>query len=205
MKTKHQQNLLAAALVGALAFTTAFARADEPITPETARVITKDAFVYGYPMVDNYKTLYKQAVDRGGPDYRAPFNEISSAKNIATPADTWVVTPNSDTPYSFLWMDLRAEPLVITMPKIEKGRYYSAQLIDLYTYNFAYLGTRAYGNGGGDFLIAGPGWKGAKPKGIKAVIHCDTEIAYTLFRTQFLIPAICRTSGKSSPVTRCSH
>jgi hypothetical protein len=188
MKTTLKQNLLAAALVGVLALSATIVCAAEPVTTEAARAITKDAFVYGYPLVDNYKTLYKQAVDRGGSDYRAPFNEISSAKNIATPADTWVVTPNSDTPYSFLWMDLRAEPLVITMPKIEKGRYYSAQLIDLYTYNFAYLGTRAYGNGGGDFLIAGPGWNGAKPKGIKAVIHCDTEIAYTLFRTQLFNP-----------------
>ena len=42
-------------------------------------------------------------------------------------------------------MDFRAEPMVISMPKIEKNRYRSAQLIDLYTFNFAYLGTRSYG------------------------------------------------------------
>jgi hypothetical protein len=154
------------------------------VTADEARAIAKDAFVYGYPLVESYKTLYKQAVDHDNSDYRAPFNEIASAADIATPADTWVVTPNSDTPYSFLWMDLRAEPLVVTMPKIEMGRYYSAQLIDLQTFNFAYLGTRAFGNAGGDFLIAGPGWKGEQPKGIKAVIHCETEIAYALFRTQ---------------------
>jgi hypothetical protein len=73
---------------------------------------------------------------------------------------------------------------VISMPKIEKARYYPAQLIDLQTFNFAYLGTRAFGNGGGDFLIAGPGWKGEKPVGVKAVIPCETELCYALFRTQ---------------------
>lgn len=154
------------------------------ISPTEARAIAKDAFVYGYPLVESYKTLYKQAVDCGNSDYRAPLNEIASAANVATPADTWVVTPNSDTPYSFLWMDLRAEPVVVTTPAIEQSRYYSAQLIDLYTFNFAYLGTRAFGNDGGDFLIAGPDWKGEAPNGIKAVIACETEIAYALFRTQ---------------------
>jgi hypothetical protein len=63
-----------------------------------------------------------------------------------------VVTPNSDTPYSFAWLDLRAEPVVITMPRVRQGRYYSAQLIDLHTFNFAYLGTRVYENGGGTYL-----------------------------------------------------
>ena len=53
------------------------------------------------------------------------------------------------------------------MPKIEKGRYYTAQLVDIQTYNFAYLGTRVYDNDGGDFLIAGPGWKGEKPAGAR--------------------------------------
>ena len=62
------------------------------------------------------------------------------------------MTPNSDTPYSYLWMDLRAEPVIVTVPKIEPNRYYTGQLVDLYTYNFAYLGTRAFGNDGGTFL-----------------------------------------------------
>jgi hypothetical protein len=117
------------------------------------------------------------------------MNEIHSAHGVATAADKFVVTPNSDTPYSFLWMDLRAEPLVVTMPAIEKKRYYSAQIIDLYTFNAAYLGTRAYGNDGGAYLIAGPRWKGATPKGVKAVIHLETELAYVLFRTQLFDPA----------------
>jgi hypothetical protein len=168
--------------------TTTHSDAQSEPSPAEARAIAKDAFVYGSPLVENYKTLYKQAVDRGNSDYRAPFNAIASAANVATPADTFVVTPNSDTPYSFLWMDLRAEPLVVTMPHIDKGRYYSGQLIDLQTFNFAYLGTRAFGNDGGDFLIAGPGWAGTPPKGVKAAIHCETDIAYGLFRTQLFNP-----------------
>src|SRR5580698_4427778 len=158
--------------------------AEGALTSAEARAIAKDAYIYGFPMAANYATMYKQAIDTTSKDYRAPFNKLTSAKSVATPDDKFVVTPNSDTPYSYLWMDLRAEPMVITIPKVEPNRYYSTQLIDLYTYNFAYLGTRAYGNDGGVFLIAGPGWNGDKPAGVKDVIHTETQIAFAFFRTQ---------------------
>ena len=48
-----------------------------------------------------------------------------------------------------LGMDLRTEPIVITVPQIEKNRYFSIQLVDLYTFNFDYIGTRTTGNEGG--------------------------------------------------------
>jgi hypothetical protein len=161
----------------------------QALTPETGRQIAKEAYIYGFPIATNYNTMYKQAINVGNPDYRATFNVLTSSANVATSADKFVVTPNSDTPYSYLWLDLRAEPIVVTMPKIEKNRYYTGQLIDLYTYNFAYMGTRSYGNDGGIFLIAGPGWKGDTPKGVKAVFNSETEFAYILFRTQLFNPA----------------
>jgi hypothetical protein len=158
-------------------------------SPEETRAIAKEAYIYGFPVVTNYQTMYKQAIDTANSDYRAPFNVLTNSANVATPDDKFVVTPNSDTPYSYLWMDLRAEPVIVTMPKIEKNRYYTGQMIDLYTFNFAYLGTRSYGNDGGTFMIAGPGWKGETPKGVKAIAQSETEFAYLLFRTQLFNPA----------------
>jgi hypothetical protein len=152
--------------------------------PQDARAIASEAYIYAFPMAANYQTLYKQAIDTTSHDYRAPFNTLTNASFVATPEDKFVVTPNSDTPYSYLWMDLRAEPIVVTMPGIEKERYYTGQLIDLYTFNFAYLGTRSFGNDGGKFLIAGPNWNGATPAGIKAVLQAQTRFAYLLIRTQ---------------------
>jgi hypothetical protein len=114
--------------------------AETPSAPDQdMRATAKEAYIYGFPFVTNYQTLYKQAVDTTNPDYRAPFNTVASSANVATPDDKFVVTPNSDTPYSFLWMDLRAEPVIVTMPKIEKNRYYTGQMIDLYTFNFPIL------------------------------------------------------------------
>jgi hypothetical protein len=163
--------------------------ASASISPQDAGPIAKEAYIYGFPMVANYLTMYKQAIDTTSRDYRAPFNTLSNAANVATPEDKFVVTPNSDTPYSYLWMDLRAEPIIVTMPKIEKNRYYTGQLVDLYTFNFAYLGTRSYGNDGGNFLIAGPDWHGDTPKGVKVVLKAQTQFAYLLIRTQLFNPA----------------
>ena len=98
--------------------------------------------------------------NRQNPEFKALWNQIRNIPRVYTPADKAVQTPNSDTPYSMLGMDLRAEPMVLTVPAIEKDRYYSIQLVDAYTFNFDYIGSRATGNEAGDFLIAGPGWKG---------------------------------------------
>jgi len=154
------------------------------ITPAEVRAITKEAYVYGYPMVDNSRIQYAYFVDKGDPEYKAPYNQLFNIPRVFTPDDKAIQTPNSDTPYSWIGLDLRTEPIVFTVPPIPKDRYWSLQLIDLYTHNFAYLGTRTTGNGGGSFMIAGPNWKGGTPKGITKVIRCETEIASAQFRTQ---------------------
>lgn len=163
---------------------TDMAHADATAKPDQARAIAQEAYIYGYPVVEGYKTLYAQAVDKGGPNFKAPFNQIGNTAAVFTPRDTAIITPNSDTPYSFVWMDLRAEPVVLTLPPVDAKRYYSVQLVDLYTHNFAYLGSRTTGSKGGHFLIAGPGWKGQRPANIARVIRSETSIAYALYRTQ---------------------
>src|SRR4029450_12555524 len=121
------------------------------VTPAEARVIAKEAYVYGFPIVDSYRIQYAYFEDSKSPEYKAPLNHLVNIPRVYTPADTAIQTPNSDTPYSWLGMDLRAEPLVITVPVIEQKRYFTVQLIDAYTFNFAYIGSRATGNGGGSF------------------------------------------------------
>ena len=169
-------------VAGAIIGSTASAWAD--LTPAEARAIAREAYVYGFPLVDNYRIQHAYFVDRTNADFKAPPNQLVNVPRVYTPADTAVQTPNSDTPYSWVGIDLRAEPLVFTIPKIEKNRYWSVQLIDFYTHNFAYLGSRITGNDGGSFLIAGPSWEGDAPAGITQVIRCETDLALALFRTQ---------------------
>ncbi len=154
------------------------------VTPEQARAVAKEAYIYGFPMVDSYRIQHAYFINPKSPEYKGPWNEVHSVARVFTPADTAVQTPNSDTPYSMLGADLRAEPLVLTVPPIDQGRYYSLQFIDGYTYNFAYVGSRTTGNDGGAYLLAGPGWNGEKPAGIKDVIRADTDFVLVAYRTQ---------------------
>lgn len=157
-------------------------------TPAEARAIAKEATIYGFPLVDNYRIQHSYFVDRNSPEYKESWNTLVNNARVYTPADTAIQTPNSDTPYSYVGADLRAEPLVFTVPAVEKGRYYSLQFIDQYTFNFAYLGSRATGNGAGSYLLTGPRWKGEKPPGIKSVIRAETDFAFVLYRTQLFNP-----------------
>ena len=82
-----------------------------------AKDIAEEGFIYGLPLVMNYAVMQEYAVDKNSGQYKAPFNEIKNLHHVATPEDTAVITPNSDTPYSILWLDLRAEPMVISVRK----------------------------------------------------------------------------------------
>lgn len=158
------------------------------ITPEEAEATAREAYVWGFPMVMNSKTLYNYAIDASGPEYKGPFNEVACEARLFTPADKAVVTPNADTPYCMFWLDLRAEPLVLTVPEVEPDRYYSFQLIDWYTHNFAYVGTLSTGNDAGSFLIAGPGWAGEAPDGVEQVLRSETHLVFIVVRTQLFGP-----------------
>jgi hypothetical protein len=159
------------------------------VTPAEARSIAKEAYIYGFPMVDSYRIEYAYFVDHDNPEFKAPWNQIRNIPRVYTPDDKAIQTPNSDTPYSMVGMDLRAEPIILTLPPVEKNRYFSVQLIDAYTFNFAYLGSRATGNDGGSFLIAGPNWDGAAPKSVKEVIRSETEFVLAAYRTQLFSSA----------------
>src|SRR6476469_3708040 len=186
MKTNNKLNLIAAALVSGLALTTVCA-AD--LTPAETKAIAEEGFIYGLPIVMNYGVMYEYSVDKNSGQYKAPFNQIKNEARVFTYKDTAVVTPNSDTPYSLAWLDLRAEPMVLSMPAVEKSRYYSVMLCDGNTFNYGYIGSRATGSEPGNYMIVGPDWKGDTPVGIKKVFHSTTQFSLAVYRTQLFNPA----------------
>jgi hypothetical protein len=188
MLTKRE--LLRSAALAALIITTtkpvpanAQAKAEWPDIRE-AKAIAEEGFIYGLPIVMNYAVMYEYAVDRNSGQFKAPFNQIKNEARVYTYKDTAVITPNSDTPYSLLWLDLRAEPIVLSVPAVEKRRYYSVMLCDGNTFNYGYIGSRATGSEAGDYMVVGPDWKGTTPPGIKKVFHSTTQFSAVAYRTQ---------------------
>jgi len=155
---------------------------------QTVSALAQAAFIYGYPMVDIYSILYKYVADPASPEYKAPLNQLYNTRRVATAEDRAIVAPNCDTPYSYAWLDLRAEPMVISIPPFEPQRYVSLMLSDLYTYIFGYVTPRTNGHAGGDFLIAGPDWAGSTLPGVKGVFFAPTQLALAFFRTQLFGP-----------------
>ncbi|MBK6865030.1 MAG: DUF1254 domain-containing protein [Ideonella sp.] len=153
------------------------------------KAIMEEAYVYGFPMVAAYKAMVEFNVDKSSSQYKAPFNEIWNDSQTFTPKDTAIPTPNSDTPYSMVQADLRAEPIVLCVPKVDKNRYYSVMLADLYAFNYGYIGSRATGSDAGCYLVAGPRWQGEKPAGINQVFRSETDFSLMIYRTQLFNPA----------------
>jgi hypothetical protein len=176
---------VAATLFAGLMLTRSHAAA---LTPAETKAIAEEGFIYGLPIVMNYAVMYDYAVDKNSSQFKAPFNQINNEARVFTYKDTAIITPNSDTPYSMLWMDLRAEPMVLSVPAVEKSRYYSVMLCDGNTFNYGYIGSRATGSDAGDYMVVGPGWKGATPPGIKKVFRSTTQFSAAAYRTQLFDP-----------------
>jgi hypothetical protein len=186
--TSRFMSVLAVIASCALPVATAHAQTSAALTPAEARSIAKEAWLYAYAPIQGYQTMYNQTQNKDFPGYVGGFNRFRHYARSATPADKDIVTPNNDTPYSWAWLDLRAEPIVLSLPAVPAPRYYVNQWFDLYTHNFAYTGVRTTGREAGDYLFVGPRWKGAVPKGITKVFRSETDFVGTLTRTQLTGP-----------------
>ena len=151
---------------------------------EETKQIAEEGFIFGLPIVMYYTSTYELFVDTTSSQYKAPIGQLTNEARVFTPKDTAVITPNSDTPYSLMEVDLRAEPTAISLPAVPKPRYYSVMLTDANTFNYGYMGSRATGTGPGDYMIVGPDWKGETPPSIKQVFHSTTPFSVVAFRTQ---------------------
>ncbi len=161
---------------------------DAPATAQL-QAVAEEAYLYGIPMIVGYKVMHSFFIDPNSGQFKAPINQLSNEARVFTPADTAISSPNSDTPYSMALLDLRAEPFVLCMPAMEKRRYYDVQLVDLYTNNYGYMGSRTTGNGAGCYLVAGPDWQGSRPKGVARVFRSETQFSLVVYRTQLFNPA----------------
>ena len=101
----------------------------------------------------------------------------STTSTALPPEDTPVITPNSDTPYSMCWLDLRAEPMVVPYHG-SSSRYYSVQLIDGNTYNYGYIGSRSTGTDPGNYLVGRTRLEGRDSCRDQEGLHLDDAFSH---------------------------
>ena len=119
------------------------------------------------------------------PSYKAPLNEMQGDPVTLDHNFKDVISPNADTPYSGAVLDLRAEPMVLSVPAVT-DRYYVMQLLDLFGTNPHYVGSRATGSDAGSYLLVGPGFTGDVPEGFSDVLRFETDLVPVIGRTQLL-------------------
>jgi hypothetical protein len=158
------------------------------ITPEEAKQIAEEAYIYAFPMLMGYRFGYATFLQPASPGYRGPVNAGPFGKAV-TLDHTFkdVITPNADTPYSFGMLDLRGGPIVLTVPEVT-GRYYVMQLEDLFGCNDLFIGSRATGSAAGTYFLMGPTWEGEAPEGFSGSFRFETDMVLILGRTQLLAP-----------------
>ena len=152
-----------------------------PALPENAVELATQAFVYAYPLEYCLREIAGIADNAGTLPVGGPWNELHHARELLGP-ETQFVSPNNDTLYTVAPLDLRSGPMLLDVPETG-SRYYVLQMIDAWTNNFAYVGTRSHGGDAGRFLFVAPGYRGEEPRDT-TLIESPTDVALVLGRIQ---------------------
>ncbi len=151
---------------------------------EYAYTLGVQAYTFAFPWYYNQllRWLWVSQPPRNERSPSMPMNTLWHSRQLIDASYRDGGSPNNDVLYSVAWVDVSKEPVIVSVPEIS-DRYYSVHLTGYDADNFDYIGTRTTGTGAGDYLIAGPGWKGTLSAGVKAVKPATTPIFLLLIRT----------------------
>ena len=133
--------------------------------------LSRDAYIYAYSMDEAYKQFYETTVNA---DY--PLNRFQNIRVLADDSYTAHPTINNDTLHLMGWLDVAAEPVIVSVPDTDEERYWMLHTMDLAHYTNAMIGSRIRGNKGGQFMFASKSWQGDVPETVDEVISVDTNI-----------------------------
>jgi hypothetical protein len=136
------------------------------LSPDEAKQIAIDAYVYGYPLVTVEYTRRAITNVSKVEGTHAPMGQLARLREYPTPAFKAVTAPNADTLYVSGFIDVSKEPYVLSLPDAH-DRYYLFPLLDAWTTVFQVPGKRTTGTGAQTYAITGPHWKGTLPSGVK--------------------------------------
>ena len=137
-----------------------------PLPPAEAQQIGVDAYLYGYPLVTMEFTRRVMTNVRAPEGTRAPMGQFCRVREYPTAASKDVTVPNVDTLATIAWVDVGAEPWILSLPDAH-GRYYVFPMLDGWTEVFQVPGKRTSGTGPQKYAITGPHWKGTLPPGVR--------------------------------------
>ena len=178
----RRQFLTAMAVAGAAQ--ASFARAQggpASGTFATPKDAARDAWLWGLPLIE----MAQQRSERSAEGVK--INTFQHQRALVTAKDQFVTTPNNDTLYSQAWLNLEKGPVTISVPA-SGTRYYCVPLMDMYSNNFAIIGTRTSGGSARTFTVIGPNDATIDP----LVIRSPTNWVWSLAEHSSMMKAICR-------------
>ncbi|MGH1350465.1 MAG: DUF1254 domain-containing protein [Methyloligellaceae bacterium] len=152
----------------------------------TAKRIGVKAYIYGFPILLMDRTSKVMTSDSSGNEGRK-LNRLRHIQILATPAFRAVIRPNNDTLYSSAFLNLKKEPVILTIPEV-KDRYASFTLLDAWTNAFATRSSRILSKNTTtkypvQVAITGPDWKGTLPANTEQ-IKSPTNLVWLQGRTE---------------------
>ncbi|MFA6914946.1 MAG: DUF1254 domain-containing protein [Parachlamydiales bacterium] len=159
-------------------------RIQTTLTADEIKSLAREVYLYAYPIVlmDITMKQVTNVPDANSIPMRAPVNQFAHFRKYPDASSKDVVRFNFDTLYSFAWLDVSKEPIVLSVPDTD-GRYYLVPMLDMWTDVFAVPGTRTTSGKAGNFAIASPNWQGKLPDGVE-LIRAPTPVVWIMGRTQ---------------------
>ena len=149
--------------IAILAFTSCSKKSE--ITPDEAKQIAVDAYIYGYPLITMEMTKRVMTNVSKPEGTRAPMGQFVRMRTYPTAAFRDVTAPNASTLYTTTWLNVKDEPWILSLPEAN-GRYYLFPMLDGWTDVFQVPGKRTTGTGPQKYAITGPNWNGDLPEGV---------------------------------------
>jgi hypothetical protein len=131
------------------------------LTPQETKEIAKEAYIFGFPFVANYRVFMSPLISGHPLMQGAEFNQFAHNRQLFPP--TTADTTQRDTIFSMGILDLRREPVVVSVPDVPEGQVYMLQMGDTSTESLPYISTLTTGNKASDYVLVGPDFQGYLP------------------------------------------
>ncbi|GBE08395.1 MAG TPA: DUF1254 domain-containing protein [Gammaproteobacteria bacterium] len=170
-------------LIAWLPLATASAKTDNEVSEQEAYEIAVEAYLYLYPIISMDVTRRVITnLPAGKKSGFGPENAFHHKRTFPSADSREVVRPNFDTLYSFAWLNLTKEPMVVSTQDTH-GRYFMLEMLGMWTDAFAVPGSRTSGNKAQHYAVVPQGWNGDLPKGMESIV-APTPYVWIVGRTQ---------------------